>query len=214
MGLERILDSGIFKTALLTSILDSIKFIHYIYKFSYLKFMFIDLCSHCHYVVLQCFHHPPNFLLPVCSQFLLLVWPQMATNLLSVSIHLSFVDIRVNRIRLCVVLFIWLPSLFIILLRFICVVAWSFSLMNSTPPPLNMPHFIYSAVDGRLHCFQLVVIMNNVTVNIYGHTFVQKYVYISLRHFIILLGILYLSQVLYFSQILYFSQVYFQEQSC
>lgn len=39
-------------------------------------------------------------------------------------------------------------------------------------PPLNMPHFIYSAVDGRLHCFQLVVIMNNVTVNIYGHTFV------------------------------------------
>ena len=37
MDLERILDTGILKTALLTSIVDSIKFMHYNYQFSLFK---------------------------------------------------------------------------------------------------------------------------------------------------------------------------------
>ena len=37
MDLERILDTGIFKTALLTFIVYSMKFTHYNYKLSYLK---------------------------------------------------------------------------------------------------------------------------------------------------------------------------------
>ena len=135
MDLERILDTGILKTSLLTSIVDSIKFTHYNYQFSLFKIHVyrivqpLPLCSSIMF--------PPSSKFPTTSlqSILASCLALDSHNLLSISIHLSSGDIRVNRIRLCVVLFIWLPSLFIILLRFICVVAWSFLLMNSTSPP-------------------------------------------------------------------------------
>jgi hypothetical protein len=47
---------------------------------------------------------------------------------------------------------------------------------------MDIPHFINSAFDGYLTCFQFEAIMDNNAMNISVHDFVWKYIYISLEH--------------------------------
>ena len=65
---------------------------------------FTQSCSHDHSPVLEHFHLPQSFLVPVCIYFLFLVKPQTTTDMLSVSRCLLFLDIycKRNHINICV----------------------------------------------------------------------------------------------------------------